>query len=206
MTDRYDVAVAGGGAIGCALALALARDGFDVALIEPQPPAPFDPAAPHDLRTYAMSPASIALLERLGAWRGVVARRVSPYAHMRVWSDDASRGIAFDAGLIGERSLGAIVEDRALRDALWGLVAAHARITIHAASLVALDLRGQGERRDHAALTLDRGGATSTIEATLAVAADGARSTLRKLAGLDPDAASPTQRAVIANLLTGRPH
>jgi len=198
MSARHDVAIAGGGAIGAALALALAKEGCEVALIEPQAPAAFDPSAPHDLRAYALSPASIALLERLGVWRDVVTRRVSPYATMKVWSDDMSRGIAFDAKLIGETKLGAIVEDRALRDALWQRVVASPRIVLHAAALERFEAL-----RTHARLALAGG---TSVDAALAVAADGARSTLRTLAGLDATASDPHQRAIVANVRTERPH
>ena len=227
MTARCDVAVAGGGAIGCALALALARDGCEVALLEPKPPAPFDASAPHDLRTYALSPASIAQLTRLGAWGGVLERRASPYARMEVWADDAARGIAFDAALVGEPMLGAIVEDRALRDALWQAVLGEPRIATHAASVSSLEADARRVR-----LGLDDG---TAIDALLAVAADGGQSRVRALAGLDavvtvggasaPTGAAPVgaeapptmrgsrllapreaQRALVANVRTTRPH
>jgi 2-polyprenyl-6-methoxyphenol hydroxylase-like FAD-dependent oxidoreductase len=222
-----DVAIAGGGAIGCALAVALARDGYDVVLLEPKPPPAFDAAAPHDLRTYALSPASIAQLTRLGAWAGVLARRASPYARMQVWADDPTRGIAFDAALVGEPMLGAIVEDRALRDALWQVVLGEPRIATHAASVSSLEADARRVR-----LGLDDG---ATIDARLAVAADGGQSRVRALAGLDgatgtvvggasapmphsreavksigaeapPTTGGEAQRAIVANVRTTRPH
>lgn len=206
MTQAHDVAIVGGGAVGASLALGLARGGFDVALVEPHAPPAHDAAAPHDLRTYAMSPASIALLTRLDAWAGVVARRVSPYERMAVWADDASRGIAFDASLVGERALGAIVEDRVLRDALWQRVLAEPAIARCESALSSFAADRGGVR-----LVLADG---AEVRASLAVAADGARSSLRALAGLDANAdAAPgertaplKQRAVVANLRTELPH
>ncbi|HTI95745.1 MAG TPA: FAD-dependent oxidoreductase, partial [Rudaea sp.] len=38
--NTFDVAVVGAGMVGAALALALAREGFDVAVIEPRAPTP----------------------------------------------------------------------------------------------------------------------------------------------------------------------
>ncbi|MFO0030148.1 MAG: UbiH/UbiF family hydroxylase, partial [Pseudomonadota bacterium] len=90
MSERpVDVLVAGGGAVGAALGLALARERFDVVLVDGRAPAAFD-TADVDLRVFAVSPASAALLTRLGAWDRVAALRVSPYRRMRVWEQGAA--------------------------------------------------------------------------------------------------------------------
>ena len=57
-----DVAVCGGGVVGAACALALARLGMDVVLVEARPPAAWDAAAP-DLRVYAFAHDNARLLE-----------------------------------------------------------------------------------------------------------------------------------------------
>ena len=87
-----DVIVVGAGVVGAAAALAFARDGLDVALVEAREPAhwqrlPTD-SERIDLRVYAFAPDNAALLEDLGVWRDVVSARVQPYRAMRVW--DAS--------------------------------------------------------------------------------------------------------------------
>ena len=89
---RLDVAVAGGGVVGAACALALAHRDLDVALVEAGTPAAWSAQTP-DLRVYAFAPDNAALLDGLGVWRGVAAARVQPYRRMRVW-DAAGAALA----------------------------------------------------------------------------------------------------------------
>ena len=59
--SRYHAVVIGAGLVGSASALALARAGLDVALVEPR--APIVPDLGWDVRVYAISPGSETLLE-----------------------------------------------------------------------------------------------------------------------------------------------
>lgn len=72
----FDVCVRGRGAVGQALALSLARLGLRVALTGAPPPG-----GP-DLRTYALSARSVALLHQLGVWDALLAAQ--PCAATRV--------------------------------------------------------------------------------------------------------------------------
>ena len=195
---RCDVAVVGAGVVGAAVALALAQAGRDVAVVEPRAPADFSTAQAHDLRTYAVSPASAALLGRLGAWRDVLAARACAYRTMRVWERDVSDELRFDAALIGEPQLGWIVEDALLRHVLWRLLAATSRVELVSPATVS------GLARDgNATLALAEGG---RISARLVVAADGAASPLRKLAGMAASTSSYGERAIVANVRTEASH
>ena len=76
---RLDAVVVGGGVVGCAAALALAKRGLEVALLEASVPPAWQ-AAKRDLRVYAFAPDNAALLgdvlgdvaERWGQRRGDV--------------------------------------------------------------------------------------------------------------------------------------
>src|SRR5690606_37224116 len=71
---HYDVAIVGGGMVGGALACALGGSALKVALIEPNPPR--TPAGEDfEQRVSALTLASQAFLENVGAWAGVLARR-----------------------------------------------------------------------------------------------------------------------------------
>ena len=80
---RADLIIVGAGMVGSALALALQEQGLDILLIDGGPLSvkPFDPVAPFEPRVSALSIASQRVLERLGVWQGIAARRSSPYAH-----------------------------------------------------------------------------------------------------------------------------
>ena len=67
---ELDVVVVGAGAVGGALALALAQDGFEVALVEAREPKPWRAEDEVDLRVVALAPDARALLMRA---RGQVA-------------------------------------------------------------------------------------------------------------------------------------
>ena len=69
---RTDAAIVGGGIVGAACALALAREGLQVTLIERAEPAPWSADTP-DLRVYAFAPDNAALLDALGVWDAVAA-------------------------------------------------------------------------------------------------------------------------------------
>jgi len=196
-TIRCDVAVVGAGVVGAATALALARAGRDVVVVEPRAPEAFDTSRPHDLRTYAISPASAALLERLGAWSSVIAARACAYATMRVWEQDAGDELRFDASLVGEAQLGWIVEDGLLRHVLWQRLLEEARVTL-------LTTNVEGLARDgDAALTLAD---HRRVLAKLVVAADGAASPLRRAAGIAATTQSYGERAIVANVCTENSH
>ena len=64
-TSRIDVAVVGGGVVGSACALALAKLGLEVTLLESREPPRWSPAQ-RDLRVYAFAPDNAALLDALG--------------------------------------------------------------------------------------------------------------------------------------------
>ncbi|WP_344758602.1 UbiH/UbiF family hydroxylase [Luteimonas lutimaris] len=194
---RSDVVVVGGGVVGAACALALAGLDLDVTLVEAAEPARWSPAHP-DLRVFAFAPDNAALLDGFDAWRGVLEARVQPYRRMRVWDAAGGGELAFDADAVGRRELGWIVENGLLVDRLW---AALARAGVE----VRMPARVEGLEQDAAGvrLRLDDG---SRVEARVAIAADGAGSTLRKLAGGEVSRHDYGQRGVVAFIETGRPH
>jgi 2-octaprenyl-3-methyl-6-methoxy-1,4-benzoquinol hydroxylase len=98
--DSCDVIVIGAGVVGSAAALALAATGLQVAIVEAQAPAPWQPEPP-DLRVYAFAPDAQAMLQSLGVWDAVAAARVQPYRRMRVWDAAAGDELDFDADDFG---------------------------------------------------------------------------------------------------------
>jgi 2-octaprenyl-3-methyl-6-methoxy-1,4-benzoquinol hydroxylase len=202
MTRRgdLDAVVVGGGVVGAACALALARDGLETMLVEAAPPQPWR-IAPPDLRVYAFAPDNVALFEDFGAWEGVRNTRAQPYLRMRVW--DAAGGGELDiaADALGRRELGWIVEHGLLLDRLWALLPGAGVRVVCPARVVALE--DNGDTGSPVRLRLDDG---AVVQSRIAIAADGARSSLRTLAGLDVDVHEHGQRGIVGYVATERPH
>jgi 2-polyprenylphenol 6-hydroxylase len=197
-TPALDVAVVGGGMVGAATALALARAGFGTALLEAHAPVPWSADAEVDLRVVGLAPSSVALLDDMDVWTSIRQARASSYTHMHVWDAESGAAIDFDAASEGCDKLGYIVENSLVQWTLWqALEAAGVR------RLCPAQVQGFEAREERIQLELADGG---TLAAGLLVAADGAASPLRQLAGVGTHGRDYAQRAVVAHVATERPH
>ena len=119
-----DILIIGGGTVGLAAAAALVATGFSVQLVERGNGGPalaeVAAATEVDARVYALSPASIQFLTRLGAWAAIGGLRAAPYKGMRVWQAEPARALHFSAAS-ADASMGCIVEHSLLNAALWAL-------------------------------------------------------------------------------------
>ena len=193
----HDVVIVGGGVVGAACALALAQAGLDTALVEARRPPGWSREAP-DLRVYALAPDNARLLDALGAWDPVRRARAHPYRRMQVWDAGAGDGLVFDADVLARPCLGWIVEHGLLVDALWQRLE-QAGVRLYCPSAVEALERSP----DQVVLRLEDGG---RIAARIAVAADGAGSRLRGLAGIAVDAHDYAQRGVVGYVRTALAH
>lgn len=196
--DGYDIAVVGGGVVGATAALALARDGRKVALVEAREPAPWNEEFP-DLRVYAFAPDNAALLASLGVWEEIAGARAQPYRRMRVWDAAGGGELHFSANDLGRDCLGWIVENDLLVDRLWRAIRHEPAIQRHCPDKVVALSQDEGG----ATLELDSG---ARVKARLVVAADGGDSKLRDLAGFEISRHDYGQRGIVAYVETTEPH
>jgi 2-octaprenyl-3-methyl-6-methoxy-1,4-benzoquinol hydroxylase/2-octaprenylphenol hydroxylase len=220
--NELDAIIVGAGAAGGALALTLARDGFDVAVVEAREPKPWHVEDEIDLRVVALAPDARDLLADLGVWP-TIAARTGPYRHMHVWDALAPGELHFDAADRGEATLGWIVENKLIQHGLWQALQA---FSDSAPTLSEVRFRGRGGRQADEAtgsvrvccpteiVELDNGADAVTatladgtrLRAKLLVAAEGAESAVRKELGIGFDGRDYGQRAVVAHVRTERPH
>ena len=194
----FDVVIVGSGVVGGTLALALAAAGEQVALVDPGTGRAARPETV-DLRVYALRPSSIEFLRRCGLWSRLDQVRIAPVYEMAVFGDDGASALSFDAYRSGVGELAAIVEDWNLQAALFDCVQEQPLITRFAGR------RCAGMHRDDKAAVVELDDARK-IHAKLAVAADGAQSQLRELAGLEVSSKEYGQQGVVANFRTSQPH
>lgn len=207
MTDPadFDILVVGGGMIGSAAALGLARQGWRVGLVEGQPRealvADIDPATgvnDFEPRVSALSPASQRLLDQLGVWAGVSAGRHCPYQRMTVWDGDGTGRVHFEAAELQSASLGAIVENRAVVRALFQ------QILDSSVELIdGVKVSGWWQQGSRSGVRLDNG---RPLGAALVIAADGPGSRLRQWAGLPTREWDYDQQAIVCTVQTSQSH
>lgn len=208
MTDtppiQVDIAIVGGGLVGSSLACALAplakRQGWQVAIVEANPlPAvgeqSYQPS--FDERSSAIALGSRRHFEHIGVWEGMSAH-ASPIEHIHI-SERGRLGVThMHADEVRADALGYVIPNawmgRVLIAALESLPVrrfcpAH---VIHAEPLA------EGYR-----LTLDD---TRRLECRLMVLADGGRSPIKALLGIDDHVHEYHEHALIANVEISCPH
>lgn len=189
---RFDIVIAGGGMVGCSLAVALAPLGLDVAVIEAVPRTL--PAQPSfDDRSTALSRSSQRMFEALGLWPRIAAAAT---AVTRIHVSDRGRfGFShIDASQQHVDALGYIIINRVL-----GAVLQQAMDTVPGLELMCparIAAVSPGPEQLTAELQDGR-----RLNCRLLVAADGAHSALRTMAGIGVRRRDYGQRAIIGNLL-----
>ena len=196
---QYDMVIVGGGMVGATLACALGDTPLRIAVLEPHPAQTEWDENGFDIRVSAITRATQRVFEAVGAWPGMVARRVCAYQQMHVWDATGSGRIHFDAAEIAQPDLGHIIENRVILAALLERMAQFDNITLLCPSVPVEMLRDeQGVQ-----LQLDDG---QSLQARLVVGADGANSWVREQAGIDTIGWPYEQTAVVATITTQLPH
>ncbi|NMY39381.1 MULTISPECIES: 2-octaprenyl-3-methyl-6-methoxy-1,4-benzoquinol hydroxylase [unclassified Pseudomonas] len=197
---RADLLIVGAGMVGSALALALKDSGLKILLLDggPLSVTPFSPADTFEPRVSALSAASQRILQRLGAWDGIVGRRVSPYSHMHVWDGSGTGQIHFSAASVHADVLGHIVENRVVQDALLACLQSSDIELLANARLEQMRRSG-----DEWLLTLADG---RTLRAPLVIAADGANSAVRRLTGCQTREWDYMHHAIVTSVRCAQPH
>lgn len=197
--QTFDVAIAGGGMVGLAVACGLQGSGLRVAVLEKAPEPQFDPAANASIRVSAINAASERLLQKLDVWSSILALRASAYHGMEVWDQDSFGSISFDDEQQGLSHLGHIIENEVIHSALWQRASQSSDITLFAPAQLQQVAFGDNE----AFITLQDG---SMMSARLLVAADGANSWLRDKADIPLTFWDYEHYALVANIRTDMPH
>jgi len=193
-TQHSDIIIMGAGPAGLALALALARAGLDVRVIDRMSAAAFsDPA--FDGRASALASTSWQMLTNLGVADGLW-RDACPIDRIAV-SDGLKRGgLDFDAGADG---MGVMLPNHLLRAALFEATSAASDIDLVMDAQVTD--RSVDAHRAHVTLADGR-----SFSAALMVGAEGRVSPTRDLAGITVGQSSYRQRGIVTAVRLEKPH
>ena len=181
--DRFDVCVCGSGAVGASAALALARQGLQVAITAApvRAMAPVDSmgsAGLADVRAYALNATSRQLLMDLKVWQALPADAVTPVHDMRVAGDSPSGHIEFSSWQQAAEALAWIVDAAELETALQSALS----FAPHLQTV------------------------TGPVPASLTVWADGKASAAHRPGHAQPRCHAYAQTAVATRLRTDLPH
>lgn len=207
--------IIGSGIVGATLALKLAQAKMPVTLIDARPARDDsewqEVLKQRDARVYALSLASINLLNDVGAWQKIAAsERKADYSQMQVWQLNGMGELLFgDSGDNYSNShlpkmLGSMVEPAVIEYALWQRLyeddVSDYLTVIAGHKVINMDWLGaeQGYR-----VTLDN---HTAIDAMLLVGADGRGSFVRQQAAIGLDTLDYNQTAICCAIHTEKPH
>ncbi|VAX12674.1 2-polyprenyl-6-methoxyphenol hydroxylase [hydrothermal vent metagenome] len=202
---NYDVLIVGGGMVGASLACALSQASganLRIAVVENTPFVFSAQQASFDARSVALSDSSKVIFDSLDLWSEIQALGVTPIERIHVSDRGHPGSMHIDCHEQGVAALGYVVETRVLGEVLTASMNRHDNIDmICPARLETID-----SGPDWVTANISRNGKTECFSAKLLVAADGAESHLRELAGIKTFKLNYGQTAVIANLACDRPH
>ena len=192
-----DVLIVGGGAVGCALACALAELPLDVVVVEAREAAKLEQPS-FDSRTTALANGSQRILATLGVWPRLSAS-AEPIRSIHVSERGRFGAARIEAAEEGVEALGYTVPNTALGQALSERLEHAPRVRIVAPSTVA-ELAADAEGAE---ARVEPGG--RVVRARLVVGADGARSSVRAALGVAAAEHDYEQRALVFNCTTEAP-
>jgi 2-octaprenylphenol hydroxylase len=193
MNDASDIIIVGGGMVGACMALAAAREGFQVTLLEPRQPSLDWTGDDFDIRVSALTRISETILSNLDVWQGMQQRRVTAYENMHVWDRKGFGEVHFAAEDVGAPNLGHIVENRVIVASVWEQIDHQANIK-HVADVEIASIEREG------GLTKLISSNDDVLSASLVIGADGARSSVRELVGLTASTSSYDQEGVVCTV------
>lgn len=191
---KYQFSVVGGGMVGAAIALGLAKQGRNVALIEQCQPIAFDASQPMDLRISAISMASVQLLDELGAWNAISAMRTCAYKGLETW-EHPSCITSFNAQELELPQLGYMVENRLIQLGLWQQFEQYPNLELFTPESISDIEFGDGGHL----INLDSG---KQLVTDWLVGADGANSRIREWAKIGITAWDYRQHCMLINVET----
>lgn len=191
-----DIVVVGAGVVGLAAAIACAKLGNRVIVVDAQNTV-IKKQQTWDARIYALTANTEAWLQALGVWAEVDTSHVNPINAMQLWDVQGNK-LALHNDDANLDKLGVIIENKNLMYALNQQISALGVTVITGVECAFLKCSQQ-----HIELGLADG---RLISAKLLVAADGVNSWVRSQANIAVKHKDFNQTAIVANFIAEKPH
>ena len=181
MTDRHDVVIVGGGLVGASLAIALARQGVEVGLVEAAPAGQMP--AVFDQRNLSFAAATVNALTALGVMQQL-RTPTGPIRRIHISRQGDFGRVRLEAQDYGRATFGQVVVARDFGEALEARLAGLSQLTRYRPARF-VDFAP--DEAGHRALRIADAEGERTLHARLVVAADGTRSAVREALGIGVD-------------------
>ncbi len=203
MKTDFDIIIIGGGMVGATLALSLKYTQLRIAVVEAYP-ATDDQQPSFDDRYLAISWGSSRILKAMGLWQGLEAR--STFIDKIVVCDKGHFG--FHRISAKDRKvdfLGQVISSRNCGQFFWKQLLQQKNVSIFCPAKIE-QLNHLDRDSIEVMISQQHTSQSKLLKAKLVVAADGAQSVTRDLAGIKPQRSDYGQAAIIANIETQLPH
>ncbi len=197
MKKTSDCVIIGGGMAGCSLAIALAKNGITVTIVDAGKPEDYL-KNDFDGRVSALAYSSKKFYEKIGIWR-----EMAPYAEaildIRISDHHSHHFLHFDRKTSGNDSMGYIIENRYIRVALYKEVTNQSSVNfITGTKFTSFN---QGSHFVEINLTNNE-----VIKTKLLISAEGKDSKIRELAGIKTLSSKYDQSAIVCTVEHEKPH
>ncbi|MBD1581240.1 FAD-dependent monooxygenase [Pseudoalteromonas sp. S16_S37] len=174
---KNKVVVVGGGMVGAAAAIKLAKLGAQVRVLENHLIDANEVLSSEqvDIRVSAINRFSESLLDELGAMPLLLDSRVAPYHQLEAY-EQANNALLFDREEVSQTHLGHLIENKLIQASLWAQFA-HYNIDVEQVTSAPIALE---QNIDSITLRFT----DKSYQADLLIAADGGRSQVRQLANI----------------------
>ncbi|KMT63873.1 FAD-dependent monooxygenase [Catenovulum maritimum] len=197
MIDKFDLVIVGAGIVGLTAALAVAKEGHQIAIVAPKLAEEALPE--HAQRVSAINLASVNAYKNLNVWQGLLnSQRLSPYNQMQVWDKNSIGKIGFSAAEQNLSELGYIIENQLVENELIKALAELDNCRFYQTEVEQLD-----QDIEQALLKLATG---ELLQTKLLIGADGANSKLRTWLDIPLTFSDYGQTAIVATVQTELPH
>ncbi len=198
VSQDFDAVIVGAGAIGaaCALKLAHSQPKAKIAIVERG--TMLDAELGENLRVWALGEVATQLLSDVGVFQQLDAEACFPYSRMVVWDENSEGELKFAAQEFDRDALGHMVDASFCTQILQQQLSGMSNIT----SFFSTQVDALDQHKGSRSLVLDG----DVVTTKLVIAADGAQSSIRRMAKIFAPTKSYEQRGIVAKIRSEQAH